>query len=101
MGRSLLLSDWLNRKDLATDDYLNQTANSDYKLTALGYGEPAFAAYYPNCYSVFCDIDPDLDLGASYEYQVIGWFNEAERRWTRARTPFHRRIPSTRPWRFR
>lgn len=77
MGRSMSLSDWLNRNE-ATGEYLNQDANSRYKLTALGYGEPAFAAYYPNCYSVFgfCDIDPDP--ATSYEYQVIGWFNEVQ-----------------------
>jgi hypothetical protein len=80
MGRSVLLSDWLQRKDIASDDYLNQPINSRYKLTALGYGEPAFGAYYPNCYSVFgfCDIDPDINVKASYEYQVIGWFNEVD-----------------------
>lgn len=77
MGRSLLLSDWL--KSPGNNKYLNQDANSDYKLTALGYGEPAFAAYYPNCYSVFgfCDVDPALNAANSYEYQVIGWWNEA------------------------
>ena len=76
MGRSMLLSDWQKRNE-TTDEFLNQDAHSHYKLTALGYGEPAFAAYYPNCYSVFgfCDIDPDP--ATSYEYQVIGWFNEA------------------------
>src|SRR5215217_1263791 len=77
MGHSLSLSDWLQRKD-GTGEYLNQEANSPYKLTALGYGEPAFAAYYPNCYSVFgfCDVDPDP--ATTYEYQVIGWFNEPD-----------------------
>lgn len=76
MGRGLLLNDWLQQKE-NSDDYLNQNPSSQYKLTALGYGEPAFAAYYPNCYSVFgfCDVDPDP--GTSYEYQVIGWLNEA------------------------
>ncbi|HEY5752884.1 MAG TPA: hypothetical protein VIT21_07040, partial [Chthoniobacterales bacterium] len=79
MGRSLLLQDWLQRTVDNADAYLNQDANSDYKLTALGYGEPAFAAYYPNCYSVFgfCDVDPDLHADTRYEYQVIGWFHEA------------------------
>jgi hypothetical protein len=79
MGRSLLLPDWLQQQPGA-NEYLNQAAKSDYKLTALGYGEPAFAAYYPNCYSVFgfCDVDHDLDQGNSYEYQVIGWFNEVD-----------------------
>lgn len=77
MGRSVILSDWLH--ETGSRAYLNQDENSDYKLTALGYGEPAFAAYYPNCYSVFgfCDVDASLDAGSSYEYQVIGWFNEA------------------------
>jgi hypothetical protein len=76
MGRSLLLSDWLHHA--GSSAYLNQDTNSNYKLTALGYGEPAFAAYYPNCYSVFgfCDVDAALIAGNSYEYQVIGWFNE-------------------------
>ncbi|HEU4833146.1 MAG TPA: hypothetical protein VFS90_01985, partial [Pyrinomonadaceae bacterium] len=75
MGRSVSLSDWLQQKN-GSGEYLNQDAHSRYKLTAVGYGEPAFAAYYPNCYSVFgfCDVDPDP--AASYEYQVIGWFNE-------------------------
>ncbi|EAY28286.1 hypothetical protein [Microscilla marina] len=50
------------------------------KLTALGYGEPAFAAFYPNCHSVFGCIDPDIktqgDL-ADLKYQIIGWYGEA------------------------
>jgi hypothetical protein len=79
MGRALLLSDWLAEPGSGRD-YLNQPASSDYKLTALGYGEPAFAAYYPNCYSIFgfCDADPSLAAEKSYEYEVIGWFNEPE-----------------------
>jgi hypothetical protein len=80
MGRSRLLSDWLKNDGGGSDQYLNQDANSAYKLTALGYGEPAFAAYYPNCYSVFgfCDVDPTLDGAASYEYEIIGWFHESD-----------------------
>ena len=76
MGRRLLLSDWLQGNK--SGEYLNDGSISDYKLTALGYGEPAFAAYYPNCYSVFgfCDVDPDP--ATTYEYQVIGWFNEVQ-----------------------
>ncbi len=76
MGRSMLLSDWQKHNE-STAEFLNQDAHSNYKLTALGYGEPAFAAYYPNCYSVFgfCDVDPEP--ATSYEYQVIGWLNEA------------------------
>jgi hypothetical protein len=79
MGRALSLSDWLAQPGTGRD-YLNQPQFSDYKLTALGYGEPAFAAYYPNCYSVFgfCDTDPALQAGTTSEYQVIGWYNEPE-----------------------
>jgi hypothetical protein len=55
IGRSLLLQDWLQRQANGADTYLNHEANSHYKLTALGYGEPAFAAYYPNCYSNTAD----------------------------------------------
>ncbi len=79
MGRALSLSDWL-AEPATGRDYLNQSAFSDYPLTALGYGEPAFAAYYPNCYSIFgfCDIDPALQPATPYEYQVIGWYNEPE-----------------------
>ena len=32
------------------------------KLTALGYGEPLFAAFYPNCLSVFGLYDADYRL---------------------------------------
>jgi hypothetical protein len=84
MGRRLSLEEW--SKPGAGDEYLNQRDDhseyrfSQYPLTALGYGQPAFAAYYPNCYSVFgfCDVDPDLQEGSSYEYEVIGWFNELD-----------------------
>jgi hypothetical protein len=26
----------------------------------------------------FCDVDPGLQAGTSYEYQVVGWFHEAD-----------------------
>jgi len=79
MGRVLSLNDWLGEPGSGRD-YLNQPGFSDYKLTALGYGEPAFAAYYPNCYSIFgfCDADRSLRPESAYEYQVIGWFKEPE-----------------------
>ena len=76
MGRALPLDQWLAGPDKG-QDFLNQRdGNSGYKfshypLTAVGYGEPAFAAYYPNCYSVFgfCDIDPAVQAGSSYQYR--------------------------------
>ena len=51
-------------------------------LTAVGYGEPTFAAYYPNCRNVFgfhdsvddlADFDPARD---TLSYLVVGWFSE-------------------------
>lgn len=44
------------------------------KLTALGYGEKMFAAFYPNCRGVFGIHDPnpgDLD---HLHYEVYGWY---------------------------
>ena len=84
MGRSQSLENWL--KPSPGNEYLNQRDSnskyifSDFPLTAVGYGEPSFAAYYPNSYSVFgfCDVDAALQPGSSYEYQVIGWVNEAD-----------------------
>jgi hypothetical protein len=82
-GAACYLSNWLQQK--GANDYLNQDANSEYKLTALGYGEPAFAAYYPNCYSVFgfCDVDPDLaSMGNARNSAEFGFtMIEAQRRY--------------------
>ncbi|HET6975848.1 MAG TPA: hypothetical protein VFI24_05970 [Pyrinomonadaceae bacterium] len=49
------------------------------KLTAVGYGEPSFAAFYPNCYSVFGFCDTDYS-GASDErrYYVMGWYSNPD-----------------------
>lgn len=51
-------------------------------LTAVGYGEPAFAAYYPNCSTVFGFHDAPSDLGGydpathSIAYYVAGWYGD-------------------------
>ena len=44
-------------------------------LTAVGFGEPTFAALYSNCRSVFGFQDPDPVQDGNYE--VIGWFSDA------------------------
>ncbi|MEM9687235.1 MAG: hypothetical protein AAF934_09990, partial [Bacteroidota bacterium] len=49
------------------------------RLTAMGYGEPAFAAFYPNCHSVFGCFDPNVDTEADLQglsYQLIGWYSD-------------------------
>ncbi|NWD73712.1 hypothetical protein HX890_06200 [Pseudomonas gingeri] len=51
-------------------------------FTALGYGEPSFAAFYPNCVSVFGFHDDLADLEKQVDpvlisYQVSGWYSQA------------------------
>src|SRR5882762_10158541 len=68
MGRRLELRNWRE-----------SAANVNLKLTALGYGEPSFAAFYPNCHSVFGFHDPDYsDPAAELQYEVIGWYSKPE-----------------------
>lgn len=53
-------------------------------FTALGYGEPTFAAFYPNSCSVFGHYDALDDLAGfeleelSVSYQVSGWYANTE-----------------------
>jgi len=49
------------------------------KLTALGPGDPAFAAYYPSCKSVFGFYDGMFDLppNTKVTYCIIGCFSDA------------------------
>lgn len=54
-------------------------------LTAVGAGEPAFAAYYPSSHSVFGFHDrmEGIDAGSSLTYAVTGYFSSPEQ------DPFH------------
>ncbi len=47
------------------------------RLTTVGYGEPSFAAFYPNCHSVFGFHDPEIaeNIG-QIEYNIIGWYSD-------------------------
>lgn len=60
--------------DTDPDNYLNN-------LTAIGYGEPLFSAFYPNCQGVFGihdkDIQPSDDL-RNIRYEVYGWYSDLE-----------------------
>lgn len=47
-------------------------------LTAVGYGEHTFAAFYPNCHSVFGFYDKDVKNAgslSSIQYEIFGWYN--------------------------
>ncbi|MFK3984346.1 hypothetical protein ACI2K4_28735 [Micromonospora sp. NPDC050397] len=69
LGRTLPLSTW---PGTGTDRVA--------ALTALGYGEPTFAAFYPNSSSVFGFHDDDYGAVAppdGLRYDVVGWYAEA------------------------
>lgn len=61
------------------DEYLGSEL-VPHKLTAIGYGEPTFAAYYPNCATVFGFYDSADSLSESdtLTYQVVGWYSNSE-----------------------
>lgn len=56
------------------------------KTTAFGPGDPMFAAYYPNCKTVFGLYDPLLDPNTpnkeekkgNYTYMLLGWYSKGE-----------------------
>ncbi|MCB0552518.1 MAG: hypothetical protein KDD02_03115 [Phaeodactylibacter sp.] len=53
------------------DDYLPTP------LTAVGYGEPSFAAFYPNCRSVFGFYDAEMQaMSAARTYGLLGFFSD-------------------------
>lgn len=76
LGRKLTLTEWQNPSPAPNqkDEYLQQ-------LTAVGYGEPTFAAFYPNCRSVFGFHDPDLtdpNNLTNLTYDIIGWYSQEQ-----------------------
>lgn len=76
LGRQLLLQDWLVTNSSA-ENYWNSLNNT--ALTAFGYGEFSFNAFYPNCRSVFGFYDPDNVPGAGeINYEVLGWYADGD-----------------------
>ncbi len=69
LGRVMPLSDWIAR-DRSPDEYLHEP------LTAVGYGEPGFATFYPNCASLFGFYDRQFaeKIPQGLYYEVIGWY---------------------------
>lgn len=67
LGRKMVSDAW--GKDDTEPEYLD-------KLTAVGYGEPSFAAFYPNCHSVFGFFDEEYAVAIpdGLQYDVIGWY---------------------------
>ncbi len=72
MGRDMAFAAWKNRE--GTEEYLAE-------LTAAGYGEPTFAAFYPNCHSVFGFFDGEIDQTKlpNITYEVAGWYSSPDK----------------------
>ena len=69
--------EWKNSElnNLPEDTTAKRLAN----LTAIGYGEPTFAAFYPNCFSVFGLWDRDYadESPNGISYDLIGWYSDS------------------------
>ncbi|MGB8202198.1 MAG: hypothetical protein WCF33_21345, partial [Pseudonocardiaceae bacterium] len=66
------------RVPLAASDPSTDRSDRLPVLTAVGYGEPTFAAFYPNCHSVFGLWDAEV-VGtppAGLGYDVLGWYGD-------------------------
>ncbi len=76
LGRRMPIKAWANH-------ILNGSSNAEYlhSLTAVGYGDPTFAAHYPNCHSVFGFYDREIKDEASLvgiSYELVGWYSRDE-----------------------
>ena len=70
MGRSQMLSDW--KADPSGAEYLYQFMPDG--LTAVGYGDPLFAAVYTNCFSVFGFVHTGVLNDQLRRYDILGWY---------------------------
>lgn len=76
LGRVVDSNGW---KEGPPADYLAGGSDGE-ALTAVGYGEHTFAAFYPNCHSVFGMRDADFagsQPAAGLRYVVIGWYSQS------------------------
>lgn len=77
LGRKMTFEDWLKQRD-QTVPYVERFD----PLTAIGYGEPTFAAFYPNCHSVFGFYDEDIEAvpnpDTKLQYTVVGWYDQGD-----------------------
>lgn len=81
LGRALNGDNEWNSSDLNSANYLKEITAIGYNSQggSKGYGEPTFAAFYPNCHSVFGFHDPEITvLQAGMEYEVLGLYSNPE-----------------------
>ena len=72
LGRRTPFKEWEETRQTAPHRYL------DDPLTALGYGDPSFAAFYPNCHSVFGAYDDYSGDIQAVRYTVVGWYSDLD-----------------------
>ncbi|MFI0960703.1 hypothetical protein ACH4S8_04710 [Streptomyces sp. NPDC021080] len=77
LGRRVPLSAWQSAGRTGSADPAEQACYLRM-LTAVGYGEPAFASFYPHCHSVFGLHDPAFSGVPSEDvtYDVLGWYED-------------------------
>lgn len=74
LGRAIARQTWAETEQADPASFLP-------RLTAFGYGDPTFAAFYPNCHSIFGFFDAEVaawDEQAldGVTYDVIGWYSD-------------------------
>ncbi len=83
LGRKMTFEDWQKQRH-QTVPYVERLD----PLTAVGYGEPTFAAFYPNCHSVFGFDDGDIRVlphsATKLQYTVIGWYDRDDQDYFRS-----------------
>jgi hypothetical protein len=80
LGRSVSLALW--QGESAPAERVGQLTVVGYEHTAEGgHGDPTFAAFYPNCHSVFGFYDSDYDASSfpdGLQYDLLGWYTRPE-----------------------
>lgn len=70
-------------RSYSLEERLQQDEDAEYleELTAVGPGDPMFAAYYPSCSSVFGFYDDlhDVPLNTSLTYFVVGYYSNGSK----------------------
>ncbi|MFD5813933.1 hypothetical protein [Streptomyces sp. NPDC127038] len=79
LGRRVPLSAWQPAGRTGSADPA-EVARYLRALTAVGYGEPTFASFYPHCYGVFGLHDPAFPgvPPDGVTYDVLGWYEDPD-----------------------
>lgn len=80
LGRAVPLELW-QHSDPSAEYVQTLTAVGFEMADGSGYSDPAFAAFYPNCRSVFGFYDGEVgaEIPAGLRYDLLGWYRDANR----------------------